>query len=170
MATPSRRGRSWRRSERPPLDTPERLSPAKRSKPLEDKTPSHDQTHVARQHSSLQQQQQHQQQHQQQAPAAPAPGNGGGAVPMAAAALLRCPLCQDALSSRIHLQLHLTHLHSVAAHCIPMLMQTTRIESPVRARRDPPVSGVRCRHRKRPLPYDAAVLVIGHPGFSGALR
>ncbi|KAG7455432.1 hypothetical protein MATL_G00256680, partial [Megalops atlanticus] len=35
---------------------------------------------------------------------------------------LRCPLCQDVLSSRIHLQLHLTHLHSVATECVEKLL------------------------------------------------
>ncbi|KAJ8272744.1 hypothetical protein GJAV_G00092940 [Gymnothorax javanicus] len=35
---------------------------------------------------------------------------------------LCCPLCDDILSSRIHLQLHLTHLHSVAADCVEKLI------------------------------------------------
>ncbi|KAJ8336718.1 hypothetical protein SKAU_G00379380 [Synaphobranchus kaupii] len=35
---------------------------------------------------------------------------------------LCCPLCDDILSSKIHLQLHLTHLHSVAADCVEKLL------------------------------------------------
>ncbi|XP_064202197.1 zinc finger homeobox protein 4-like [Anguilla rostrata] len=35
---------------------------------------------------------------------------------------LCCPLCDDVLSSKIHLQLHLTHLHSVAADCVEKLI------------------------------------------------
>ncbi|XP_038622462.1 zinc finger homeobox protein 4 [Tachyglossus aculeatus] len=33
-----------------------------------------------------------------------------------------CPLCQDVLSSKMHLQLHLTHLHSVAPDCVEKLL------------------------------------------------
>lgn len=40
--------------------------------------------------------------------------------------LLRCPLCQDMLNNKIHLQLHLTHLHSVAPDCVEKLIMTVR--------------------------------------------
>lgn len=39
---------------------------------------------------------------------------------------LRCPLCQDMLNNKIHLQLHLTHLHSVAPDCVEKLIMTVR--------------------------------------------
>lgn len=38
--------------------------------------------------------------------------------------VIRCPLCQDVLSNKIHLQLHLTHLHSVAPDCVEKLILT----------------------------------------------
>ncbi|KAM9301507.1 zinc finger homeobox protein 3 [Gastrophryne carolinensis] len=38
--------------------------------------------------------------------------------------MLRCPLCQDMLNNKIHLQLHLTHLHSVAPDCVEKLIVT----------------------------------------------
>lgn len=38
--------------------------------------------------------------------------------------VIRCPLCQDVLSNKIHLQLHLTHLHSVAPDCVEKLIMT----------------------------------------------
>ncbi|XP_077165725.1 zinc finger homeobox protein 3 isoform X2 [Paroedura picta] len=38
--------------------------------------------------------------------------------------MLRCPLCQDVLSNKIHLQLHLTHLHSVSPDCVEKLILT----------------------------------------------
>ena len=38
--------------------------------------------------------------------------------------MLRCPLCQDMLNNKIHLQLHLTHLHSVAPDCVEKLIMT----------------------------------------------
>uniref|UniRef100_A0A6I8PK47 C2H2-type domain-containing protein n=1 Tax=Ornithorhynchus anatinus TaxID=9258 RepID=A0A6I8PK47_ORNAN len=37
-----------------------------------------------------------------------------------------CPLCQDVLSSKMHLQLHLTHLHSVAPDCVEKLLLSVR--------------------------------------------
>lgn len=40
--------------------------------------------------------------------------------------MLRCPLCQDMLNNKIHLQLHLTHLHSVAPDCVEKLIMTVR--------------------------------------------
>ena len=36
----------------------------------------------------------------------------------------RCPLCQDMLNNKIHLQLHLTHLHSVSPDCVEKLIMT----------------------------------------------
>ncbi|KAL8195154.1 UNVERIFIED_CONTAM: hypothetical protein K2H54_047287 [Gekko kuhli] len=38
--------------------------------------------------------------------------------------VLCCPLCQDMLSNKIHLQLHLTHLHSVSPDCVEKLILT----------------------------------------------
>uniref|UniRef100_A0A670ZA36 Zinc finger homeobox protein 3 n=1 Tax=Pseudonaja textilis TaxID=8673 RepID=A0A670ZA36_PSETE len=38
--------------------------------------------------------------------------------------MLRCPLCQDLLGSKLHLQLHLTHLHSVSPDCVEKLLLT----------------------------------------------
>lgn len=35
-----------------------------------------------------------------------------------------CPLCQDVLSNKMHLQLHLTHLHSVSPDCVEKLLMT----------------------------------------------
>lgn len=44
--------------------------------------------------------------------------------------MLRCPLCQDMLNNKIHLQLHLTHLHSVAPDCVEKLIMTVRQPGP----------------------------------------
>uniref|UniRef100_A0A672TH25 Zinc finger homeobox protein 3 n=1 Tax=Strigops habroptila TaxID=2489341 RepID=A0A672TH25_STRHB len=38
--------------------------------------------------------------------------------------MLCCPLCQDMLNNKIHLQLHLTHLHSVSPDCVEKLIMT----------------------------------------------
>ncbi|XP_057277943.1 LOW QUALITY PROTEIN: zinc finger homeobox protein 3-like, partial [Pezoporus wallicus] len=38
--------------------------------------------------------------------------------------MLCCPLCQDTLINKIHLQLHLTHLHSVSPDCVEKLIMT----------------------------------------------
>ncbi|XP_013913296.1 PREDICTED: zinc finger homeobox protein 3-like [Thamnophis sirtalis] len=38
--------------------------------------------------------------------------------------MLRCPLCQDLLSNKLHLKLHLTHLHSVSPDCVEKLLLT----------------------------------------------
>lgn len=38
--------------------------------------------------------------------------------------MLQCPLCQDMLNNKIHLQFHLTHLHSVAPDCVDKLIAT----------------------------------------------
>ncbi|CDQ81757.1 unnamed protein product [Oncorhynchus mykiss] len=38
--------------------------------------------------------------------------------------MFRCPLCQDMLNNKIHLQFHLTHLHSVAPDCVEKLIAT----------------------------------------------
>ncbi|PIN98006.1 hypothetical protein AB205_0205800, partial [Aquarana catesbeiana] len=41
--------------------------------------------------------------------------------------VISCPLCQDVLSNKMHLQLHLTHLHSVSPDCVEKLLMAISV-------------------------------------------
>ncbi|XP_018606501.1 zinc finger homeobox protein 4-like isoform X3 [Scleropages formosus] len=55
--------------------------------------------------------------------------------------VVHCPLCQDVLSNKIHLHLHLTHLHSVASDCVEKLLLTVLGGDVAMPNKIKPVSG-----------------------------